>query len=283
LSTKTPWPVEVNRDCTVAADVPCRTCSYNLRTQPISGVCPECATPVRASIRGDWLVFSEPRYIERLAWGASLYLGCGLGAFASLIVLALLGRDPFVDAVAKIACFGCIVGVGVGAWWLTIADPSGVGERTSVMVLRQAARWLVIVGFMTQPLEFMRGQLAPSNVWGPMVYALVEGTFYARYAGVLCLLWYLGELSRRMDPRSPGSFRFTVWLMLGVIVAAQLQVSLFPRGVTCIAVPTFLVAVGSVFIMVVLLNALRKDLWFHVQMGRQLWPRKPKTVTPPIA
>src|ERR1700733_1253483 len=47
----------------VMKDLPCRSCGYNLRTLSIDGICPECATPVRVSMRGDLLREADPIWL----------------------------------------------------------------------------------------------------------------------------------------------------------------------------------------------------------------------------
>src|SRR5947209_5364931 len=65
----------------VAQDMPCRKCGYNLRGLSTDGQCPECSTPVRLSVSGDLLRYSEPQYVEGLAQGAKLLLWGILIAF----------------------------------------------------------------------------------------------------------------------------------------------------------------------------------------------------------
>src|SRR5688500_6889706 len=74
----------------VAADVPCRRCSYNVRGLSVYGRCPECGTPVGVSVHGDLLRFSDPRWLQRLAQGATLLFWGIILAIAVGIVAGML-------------------------------------------------------------------------------------------------------------------------------------------------------------------------------------------------
>lgn len=62
----------------VAADVPCVSCQYNLRTIPIDSRCPECATAVTASLRRRDLRHADVAWLRRtrrgLFWLALAFL-----------------------------------------------------------------------------------------------------------------------------------------------------------------------------------------------------------------
>ena len=45
-------------------DLPCRECAYNLRGLTPDGFCPECATPVLSALKGNWLMHSEPDWLD---------------------------------------------------------------------------------------------------------------------------------------------------------------------------------------------------------------------------
>lgn len=83
--------MEVNRD------VPCVHCTYNLRTLPIAGLCPECGKPVVDSLQRNNLYFADLKWLRMahdgliclLVWlaGFSLYL---IGASISPVIVFLL-------------------------------------------------------------------------------------------------------------------------------------------------------------------------------------------------
>jgi hypothetical protein len=61
----------VGPDLRIIADLPCHHYGYDLRSLLIAETCPECGTAVRASIRGDNLIFSDPRWLRRVADGVT--------------------------------------------------------------------------------------------------------------------------------------------------------------------------------------------------------------------
>src|SRR5690349_10625770 len=56
----------------VTYSLACVHCGYDLLSQPLEGVCPECAHPVRGSLRGDWLQFCHPDWVRSLSRGIIL-------------------------------------------------------------------------------------------------------------------------------------------------------------------------------------------------------------------
>jgi hypothetical protein len=122
----------------VIDDLPCRTCGYNLRTLATTGICPECATPVAASISGDLLRFADPNWLARVK------LGCGL--FRMGVVLRFLAWAAHAAwAQLLLAPAGSALMLA-GAWLFTIPDPSGLGEK-KCGPLRAWARSLATIYF----------------------------------------------------------------------------------------------------------------------------------------
>jgi hypothetical protein len=95
------WEPMLDASLLIATDMPCLTCGYNLRMQPLDGRCPECGTGVGQSAHGDTLALCDPEWVSRLASG-----------MAPLMVY------PFV------------VLLGMCLWWPAIVDPA-VAESTS--------------------------------------------------------------------------------------------------------------------------------------------------------
>lgn len=176
----------------VDEDLPCRTCSYNLRTLPTDGVCPECATPVAASLTRDLLRGSDPHWLKTLRFAAMLII---YGAMVSWVGGNRLGyRAPLMYfALASLAV------EFLGVWLITLPDPSGIGEPR-LRNLRVAARSCFIA------------RLAIGMFWFVAVTAHIGSLFVLRFStpyveqatyglSVVLLLAYLARLIERI----PGS------------------------------------------------------------------------------
>ncbi|NLF31382.1 MAG: hypothetical protein GX591_10930 [Planctomycetes bacterium] len=179
--------------------VPCIACGYDLRGLAPNDVCPECGTPVRDSLEGDFLPTAPPRYVRRLARGAILML-CGtlltlagiLLAVGALVAYANLGiRLPAVPWIAALSALaGCLSDL-CGAWLIGSRDPRHLW-RDGVFPLRRVVRgtallapaleaWLAL-GAMAHPV----GGRALASAPGPLLPILV----------LLILVWLVGQFAR---------------------------------------------------------------------------------------
>jgi hypothetical protein len=178
----------------VLNDLPCRTCGYNLRTLSVEKICPECATPVAASLKGDLISGCDPGWLAELGRGARLVIvayivswvsyGYGMGIVPrtgmQLIILAAI----FVLRLA-------------GVWMMTAADPSGLGENQYGRV-RAIARGLIVAEVISKGLAIMGLKMTLQ----PGVYELVLlGHAAAQFCGIattVFLLIYLSRLAMRI-------------------------------------------------------------------------------------
>lgn len=60
-----------NADNRLTSDIHCVRCGYNLRGLKRSGVCGECAVPIKYSLAGSYLCYGDPVWISRVRWGAA--------------------------------------------------------------------------------------------------------------------------------------------------------------------------------------------------------------------
>jgi hypothetical protein len=115
---------------TVTDDVPCRQCSYNLRTLPTDGFCPECGSLVAKSIYGNLLKFSDPAWVRKLGrgirfiqWGIPPII---MGAtFRGVNTMRNFGvRIPFDLPLAPLLSLAGVFLFVFGFWLITEPDPA---------------------------------------------------------------------------------------------------------------------------------------------------------------
>lgn len=123
-------------DGRIDCDWVCRGCGYNLRGQLPDGICPECATAVAQSLRGDELRFADPVWIGRIYLGIS-WLMYGL-MFAFLFgvssgFLIWIHCPVFVLVTFHMACLSAAL---VGTWLFTTPEPREIGDDGGFSVRR---------------------------------------------------------------------------------------------------------------------------------------------------
>ena len=117
---------------TVESNVPCMGCGYNLRTLQTSSNCPECNTPVANSMRGDWLYYSPPVWLNMLYRGTTIILVSYLLFIAGMITTAF---SQMLEALVMLASSVCGFW---GAWLLTTPEPRETFAQQSVNLRKGA-------------------------------------------------------------------------------------------------------------------------------------------------
>src|SRR5262245_1454422 len=125
---------------TLAEDHLCRHCGYNLRGQPESGKCPECATPVALSTRANLLKFADPAWVRVLALGASIVGYAIVGALLAIVLLMVVLWLEF-PLVSSMFLIWPLAGAAMlaGQWLVTRSEPSAPvaeGRLTIRLVIR---------------------------------------------------------------------------------------------------------------------------------------------------
>ena len=117
---------------TLADNVECLNCGYNLRGIDPGGVCPECGAGVATSLRLDRLGEVPPAFRRRLVWGAGLLHWGVLLSIAGLPVGAVLAgvRLVWVAHSARLTAVGAVLVVlglyaGVAVAGVGVADVDG--------------------------------------------------------------------------------------------------------------------------------------------------------------
>lgn len=226
---------------TIAEDVTCRRCAYNLRGLHCEGRCPECGTPVGRSLLGDLLQYSDSSWGKRVSDGLNLIiigvvvgilLGCATG-----ISGAGAGRthNPIVQF--AVSALAGLIGF-VGAWMMTERDPSGIGEDKDVNA-RKIVRFTLVLGLLSTPLALAEDAIEDPNLG--LAIALAAGVF-----SLIALVgeWYKFVFYEQLARRIPDEIvarraRLVRWgyvicmgagLVGGVIVAATGGLAPGPGG-----------------------------------------------------
>jgi hypothetical protein len=191
----------------VIDDLPCRSCGYNLRTLATSGVCPECATPIAASLRSERLREADPNWLRQMHTGCKLEYWGIWTAWISYITLQAFRFEP----IRTLALPGALGVVALGTWMLASPDPSGIGEDRYGR-LRIWARGLGTAQFATMLIFIFSGSASLG------FHSLLQGLeMAARVAWGAILLWYLDRLAKRTWQSKIGiGFRINSVLFVGV-------------------------------------------------------------------
>jgi hypothetical protein len=186
----------------VVDDVPCRKCSYNLRTLAIAGVCPECGTPVGVSIYGGLLRYSDPAWLRNLGRGAGYIL---TGIFI-VIVASFLGGFLTAARVVplqslqmytQLVSFVGNIFVLIGSWLITEPDPSGIGED-QYGVSRKVIRVTLLLGAFNSLLSFVASISSIPIASRQPLYLIAGVLGIASVVGLFAQLQYFSKLAVRI-------------------------------------------------------------------------------------
>lgn len=152
----------------------CITCGYDLRALDIDSSCPECATSIKLSMRGNRLSLSDPAWVAKLARGQSL-LVLGLKIFLlaiciGFVYLIIAIGYPLVVAFGSrftipswfLTTIFTIIGMGlftgiiiatIGCILVTTQDPRESSSESSIST-RNIARKALFALYATVAIEF---------------------------------------------------------------------------------------------------------------------------------
>lgn len=216
---------------TLATDVECIHCGYNLRGLASDGRCPECGTPVQFSSQGNLLCYSDPEWVQRLLWGVRLALwtillwvflavaGGIAGVFASLTGPTLLRFVPLVTLALQIG--GGVV--GLASLFLVTSQEPRISLTEDPVTLRKVLRTLAVVGFasgLVQTLVDMFPASTATQLIG-IAAAIVSLVWLVSYFGWFV---YMRRFARRIpDEKLAKSTSRLMWLSgitVGLFTAA---------------------------------------------------------------
>ncbi len=189
---------------TLAPDrTPCISCGYSVDRLEVTALCPECATPVERSVRGDALRYVNPEYVAALARGFRYYYNGLVTAIAisfigGLTVFLLGGLSSALTNILTVLFpAAAIIAAQVGAYFIATRDPRGDNQTTPIKsreILRNTA--VIIVGLSLVQIAFqMTGaMITPSATWIYVVSIANTLAYIAQYfAMVNIIIWLAGK------------------------------------------------------------------------------------------
>jgi hypothetical protein len=214
-SSGCPTPPSPPPAAIIPADRACIRCSYNLRGLPTSALCPECGTPVELSLRGHFLAFAAPEYLDALRRGLTLilngmllYIVALFGGLVINIALASTLGSPARGALSQILLLIPVVMMLFGHWLFTVPDP-GTVDREAPAAARRVIRIAIaveasaLVFGVVADMAGVRG-IAPVAV-GPALTLVSTMAILASFAAWItrffAVMIYLGWLGRRIPDR----------------------------------------------------------------------------------
>lgn len=286
----------------VDQDIPCRKCSYNLRGLSIEGRCPECGLPIGLSVHGELLRYSDPNFVATLARGISLILwGIFVIIVGTIVVMvaavaARSGAGPGVMVASAVPFIGNVMMI-VGAWFLTVPDPSGLGEDR-YGTARKIIRIALVVGLLNQLINWglqSSPSLAPAAQLALQTIAFVAGI--VGVVGQFAQLYYLHKLALRIpNPDLSQRARFLMWA-LGIsygllLVVGFVAVAVFASGAGKAAAPAaagagcFAGILGLAVLVfgvmyLFMLGRFGREFKAQAALARQVWSAA--TAPPPVA
>jgi hypothetical protein len=215
----------VGGDGRVIADLPCHQCGYDVRGLSIDGSCPECNFPVRHSVRGNVLIYSDPRWLRRVARGAK-WMGWA-GVIGFIAGVTWVGTFSGLAAIVFLATVATFL---AGAWMTTTADPSGIDDARSGR-LRLTARSLLIAGLFVAPVAQLRGHVPiPEGMIRTATWLLLACGF----GGAIALLRCFQRMTLRMpDGRLFAALEQNIRTLLVTVAAATVSIvflNMFPAA-----------------------------------------------------
>lgn len=137
---------------TIAEDLKCTRCGYNLRGLTLSKLCPECGTPIERSIHGNLLKYADPDWVNKLRLGALLTLW---NLLIAILLGAAAGALPSMGMPQVAASMLSLIGGIFGLWaifLLTTPEPAIAFEEDPI-TLRKLVRTCAVINFVGQTLQ----------------------------------------------------------------------------------------------------------------------------------
>ncbi len=230
----------------LVVDVPCIQCEYNLRGLDCETVCPECGGTVERTLRGPWLRYADPRWLNRMRIGTLLLLStailsisieafwfmapswfgpafvnrpfyayCPLLPGVAFALLLLTGREPTSSWTREpssvrrvVRCSAVLLPVMVATYWSMHLYSAGAWP-TAVFEFIRSAAWIVArcgVLVILRRLASRMPSRSLARATTPAIWA-----YAMTYALLSLLTCYLMISTAASGPQLSSSMLFTVW------------------------------------------------------------------------
>jgi len=158
----------------VEADLTCVGCGYNLRTQALGGVCPECGKSVQATLRFPHLARSAPRWLTSLVDSVTVLLV----AFAFAVACSWFDRGRDEPLPVLLGTIAWALG-WFAVWLLTRPEPGRpwAARRVRAWLLRVTATLPYATAFAVVPLVRWIGDPLGVFVAGALPLFVLPATF----------------------------------------------------------------------------------------------------------
>lgn len=283
----------------VAPDnTPCRKCSYDLRTLPVTGNCPECGSPVGVSIYGELLRFSDPSWVHKLAQGVFFIL-VGIFIIIGVVILAIFlagvrALAPHANQIfIRFLSFCGNVFVLIGSWFVTEPDPSGIGED-KYGTSRKVIRVTLLLGVLNSLLTFVSQFSVLQPPGRQLIQAIGSVLGLAGIVGVFAQLQYFAKLALRIPDDSLSgrasflktalSVSYGLFLLLGLvfIVASWGHPALAP-AITPVGCAAGILGIALMFFGILylfMIDRFRRRFNEQAALARQIWGSRPPIAGP---
>lgn len=220
----------------VADEVLCARCGYDLRGLTVDQRCPECAAPVRNSMRAKKLEYAAPEFLNALIRGALLAMLSAIVALSTVALTALLiltaisfaaaGTTPggvmiVLTGLWVIGPLACGSLATIGWWKLTTRDPGAGGTRRDSRVRKVLRICTAITGacwlISCVPMVAKQFMTLPPSVYIPLTATVGVVLAISVVVTLFASGPFMDELASRLDDERIGPMT-TRQSVLGVVV-----------------------------------------------------------------
>lgn len=194
---------DINR--TIAFDLTCIACNYNLRGMLDSGTCPECGAPVRQSIRTNHLAQASGPWLETIKRGLIWMIIGNVGGFVLAMLVGVIfaalymsslttGNVPVPMAIATILV--TLLASGVLLYSFTLLCTPEPGENTPPP--HRLYMRIGLYGSLVVSLLSSFALLLPASSNAAIITLLDSLSMLMYSVGLVALLLYLKTLAERI-------------------------------------------------------------------------------------